>query len=372
MEILIIFAIAWAFKGAWDHTKAAYQRSRDDRLAEVARTYPGGVIPEPQRAAIARHHALGYWGGEILHGFPVARTGLHAGWIAHKTAAARAKAIREDAHTAHEDAAESFRQRVEARRDATRQALAESEEVFADPAADVPDDGGADAARAAAGIAAGRKDPRCIFCGTDLAARPNDGLAHRDCAQAEADDGSRDPDVPPAVEPGAASVWDTSFHDGDPDGPRQAAGGPAIAATDPPAAYAAQGDDTTNPNGETHMEDTMIRNGPETAGGDMGGNVDGDAGTDLASTKGASGALKGLASSLTEQIDGIIGNLLSKNADPNVIAHFEQMQEQAAELSGLADQSGALLGGVHTDIADAHAAAGGEAHVADTPWYSEA
>jgi hypothetical protein len=358
MEILIIFLVGCAFRDVYDHVKADYRRSRAARVAEVARQYPGGVIPEAEHGRIARHHALGYIAGEVFHGFPVARTGLHAGWLAHKAARTRAETVREGA-----------RARYHAYRQAHDEAFGDAENVFADPEAGLPAGGGAVGAGEAAGIARGRRDPQCIFCGTDLDARPNDGLAHIDCAQAEKTAAPADswdeplpadwenPDAPSVVEPRPGEVWDTAFHDGDPE---------------PPDETALSEDDTANPNGDTHMEDTVIGIRPTADGFNTGTEVDGDAGTDLASTKGAASALKGLAGSLTAQIDGIIGNLLSKNADPNVIAHFEQMQEQAAELSGLADQSGALLGGVHTDIADAHAAAGGQEHVADTPWYVEA
>jgi len=99
--------------------------------------------------------------------------------------------------------------------------------------------------------------------------------------------------------------------------------------------------------------------------------VDGDAGSDLASTKGASGGIDGMATNLVQEIDAILGNLQGKHADGRVIAYFTEMQELAAELSTKAEGAGALLEGVHTDIADTHAAAGHE-NVADTEWYQEA
>ncbi|HEY5015210.1 MAG TPA: hypothetical protein VII59_00340, partial [Streptosporangiaceae bacterium] len=99
--------------------------------------------------------------------------------------------------------------------------------------------------------------------------------------------------------------------------------------------------------------------------------VDGDAGSDLASTKGASTGIDGMATNLVQEIDAILGNLQGKRADARVIAYFTEMQELAAELVTKAEGAGGLLEGVHSDIADVHAAAGHE-NVADQEWYQEA
>jgi hypothetical protein len=98
--ILILLVVA-----AWDVTKSAVRHAQNDyghsRDAKVkkAEKEAGGSLPKPKRSAIVRRHRAGYFAGELLHGFPVTRTGLHAGWIAHRTARAHAKAIREEART---------------------------------------------------------------------------------------------------------------------------------------------------------------------------------------------------------------------------------------------------------------------------------
>jgi hypothetical protein len=99
MEILLLIVVVWATKGAWDHAKGTRTASRDQRMKEVAGTYPKGVLPKSRRKAAARQHAAGWWAREVRHGFPVTKTGWHAAWLAHQTTADHHKARREEART---------------------------------------------------------------------------------------------------------------------------------------------------------------------------------------------------------------------------------------------------------------------------------
>lgn len=99
MELFLLIVVVWAAKGAWDHVKTNLGESRDQRVAEVAKTFPKGALPKSRRKAAARQHAAGWWAREVRHGFPVARTGWHAAWLAHQTTADHHKARREEART---------------------------------------------------------------------------------------------------------------------------------------------------------------------------------------------------------------------------------------------------------------------------------
>ena len=92
LAILFIIGLWEAVKYAGEHSRADYRKSRDKKVKEA---------PPDRRRATARNHAAGYWAGEALHGFPVWRTGLHAGWLEHRKAAAQEKAVREKARAEH-------------------------------------------------------------------------------------------------------------------------------------------------------------------------------------------------------------------------------------------------------------------------------
>ena len=99
MELILLLAIGFALHGAWDHVKGSRGASRDQRMKEVAKTFPKGALPKSRQRSAARRHAAGWWGREAAHGFPVARTGWHAAWLAHQTAADHHQARREEART---------------------------------------------------------------------------------------------------------------------------------------------------------------------------------------------------------------------------------------------------------------------------------
>ena len=103
MEIfLILFLIGAgaAGKAALDHVGDSYRESKTAAV-KAASGKNGGKLSKSRRAAVAARHAQGFWAGEILHGFPMARRGWHAGWLAHKAAADHQKALREEARTTH-------------------------------------------------------------------------------------------------------------------------------------------------------------------------------------------------------------------------------------------------------------------------------
>lgn len=108
MELVILIALGFACKSAWDHVRTKVGESRAASMKQVAKTYRKGEVPKHKLKAAARRHDLGWWAGEIGHGFPVARTGLHAGYLAHRTAAVQHQARREEAKTTHADVQASF------------------------------------------------------------------------------------------------------------------------------------------------------------------------------------------------------------------------------------------------------------------------
>lgn len=126
MEFLLIAAAVWVLSKGWTHVKADFGRSRDAHAAQTAKQYPGGT-PAHVAASNARRHLLGYMGREAARGFPVWRTGLHMGMLAHRTALAHARMQREEARDTHEELQETLRQRVAERR---ARRYAEQEEVF--------------------------------------------------------------------------------------------------------------------------------------------------------------------------------------------------------------------------------------------------
>ena len=102
MELLFLIAIGFAARSAWDHVSATRKASAAPRLQAAAKA-AGGNLPQRKARAVARRNSAGWWLREAGSGFPVARTGWHAGWIAHKTEALQHRARREEARTLHGD-----------------------------------------------------------------------------------------------------------------------------------------------------------------------------------------------------------------------------------------------------------------------------
>lgn len=102
MELIaILFVIA-----IWDVTKSAVKREAAGAPSSGSGAAPasrgrrhggaGGATPRG-----VRQRQAGYWLRETLGGFPAARTGWHAGWLAHRQALAQQRGIRENARTNH-------------------------------------------------------------------------------------------------------------------------------------------------------------------------------------------------------------------------------------------------------------------------------
>lgn len=121
MDLVILFAIAWALAHAWDHARAARAESRGQHVKK-AEQKAGAPLSPVQRKSVKAQHDIGWWSSEILHGAPVHRTGFHAGWLANKAAAVQAAHRREEARNLHADLRESFGQRLRERKEAVRQA----------------------------------------------------------------------------------------------------------------------------------------------------------------------------------------------------------------------------------------------------------
>jgi len=132
VAILFLIGCGYAMKGAWDHVRTDARASRAAKV-KAATKAAGGTLPKHQRSAVARRHTVGWWAREVGGGFPAARTGWHAGWIAHKTALERQRVIREEARTEHietkagfrKDLAEHQRRQAEARADLERELAAQ-------------------------------------------------------------------------------------------------------------------------------------------------------------------------------------------------------------------------------------------------------
>jgi hypothetical protein len=127
LGLLFWLLIGAGVKTAWDHAKADRQRGRDAKLTEAAKKAAPKQLPATQKKAIAARHATGWWASEILHGFPVHRTGWHAGWLAHETAWEQHRARREEARTSHLEARASILSGLREHRQRQAEALARIE-----------------------------------------------------------------------------------------------------------------------------------------------------------------------------------------------------------------------------------------------------
>lgn len=107
MEFLLIFALAYAADKAIQHVRRRMGESRSERIAEGMEKFP--EMSRGRRKRMAARHDTGWLASEVAHGFPVTRTGWHAGWLSHKTAAVHQKAIRDEARRTHADVQDSLR-----------------------------------------------------------------------------------------------------------------------------------------------------------------------------------------------------------------------------------------------------------------------
>jgi hypothetical protein len=117
--ILIVLA-------CWDCVKSAIRYSADDYRAFRAgagragrKTASGTALPAP-----SPRPGRGWWTREVLRGFPAARTGWNAGWLAHRTAVDQRRALREEARTTHLESRASFLSGLREHRERQAEALA--------------------------------------------------------------------------------------------------------------------------------------------------------------------------------------------------------------------------------------------------------
>ena len=161
---LILFALGFMLRSAVGHARSDYQRTREAELK--AATVKAGKPPTPAvRNKLRRQHRAGWWASEIGRGFPVTRTGLHTGWLAHQAAAMHTRAQREAARTTHLNAAASFAEAVRDHRKWQEAARADIEAALAK--SPVRLDGSAKAVREAAGdaVVLPFRKPKCQGCG---------------------------------------------------------------------------------------------------------------------------------------------------------------------------------------------------------------
>lgn len=86
--VLFVAGVLYASKKAVEHVGAEFRKSRPGR---------GGP-----------RHAMAWFTGEAVRGFPVTRAGFQSGWLAHQTAMAQYHARREEARTSHLEARASI------------------------------------------------------------------------------------------------------------------------------------------------------------------------------------------------------------------------------------------------------------------------
>jgi hypothetical protein len=127
LAMLVASGATFAGKSMWDNSRKGYKVAKAARVKGAVKA-SGGKLTKAQARAVTRRHAAGYWSGEILKGFPVARTGWHAGWLAHRTAMRHHRHIREEARTTHLETEAQFapalKEHARRQREAREQILA--------------------------------------------------------------------------------------------------------------------------------------------------------------------------------------------------------------------------------------------------------
>ena len=99
LGVIFLIGVGFAAKTAFEDLRDNYRASRGRAVkAAEDKAAPGG-LSRSHRSSAVRNHAAGYWSREAAHGFPVTRTGWHAGWLAHRSAADHQRAVREEART---------------------------------------------------------------------------------------------------------------------------------------------------------------------------------------------------------------------------------------------------------------------------------
>lgn len=126
MQIILLVALVYAGAHMFRHLRDSVRASREQRVGQLVKQHEeryGTAATPAHRRFMAARHDTGWWTREVLHGFPVARTGYYSGWLAHRTAAEQERARRAEAARTHEEVRESFRSA------AARRASANAEEI---------------------------------------------------------------------------------------------------------------------------------------------------------------------------------------------------------------------------------------------------
>jgi hypothetical protein len=132
---LVALVFIWAL---WDVAKSAAKNARSDygksrgKAVKKAGKAAGGELPHSRERSLRRWHAASYWGREALHGFPAARLGLHAGWLAHRTAHDQQQAIRDEARTTHVETRADRLRNAREQRERQQRAQEEIDAIIAD------------------------------------------------------------------------------------------------------------------------------------------------------------------------------------------------------------------------------------------------
>jgi hypothetical protein len=91
-------------KKAGQELATAYRDSRAATVKHAKTKAAPEELSGGKRRVVVTKHAVGWWGSEALHGFPVTRTGLEMGWRAHRIKVWQDQAKREEARTSHLEA----------------------------------------------------------------------------------------------------------------------------------------------------------------------------------------------------------------------------------------------------------------------------
>ena len=105
--LLFCVGVGASLKSAWDHM-GDDRRAAGDAKVKAAEKESGAKLPEKRARSMRRRHAIGWWIREVGGGFPVARTGWHAGWIAHRRESRHQRHIREEARTSDLEAKAAY------------------------------------------------------------------------------------------------------------------------------------------------------------------------------------------------------------------------------------------------------------------------
>lgn len=127
-----LVGIALAIMHASRHARGDYVRGRDKAVADAQVKAGPAKLGPSARKMVVRHHRAGWWARELRHGFPVVRTGFHAGWLAHQTTALHTKGLREEARTTHAETRASLAAAIRDHKARQAEAAAEYETVIVD------------------------------------------------------------------------------------------------------------------------------------------------------------------------------------------------------------------------------------------------